>query len=204
MSEGQRKLLGMGPSSRPAATPARRRAPPEPLVTPPSRAARPFLQPIVTGEEQQLGQLRTPGSKGSARNVTPDQLQRMMEELDDHVDAAAAQTATGAADFGAFAGTSGVQPGVSLLAGGNTYRCVLSSRREKLCSSLVPVLFNQYRKHVLTNNIFFSCSPFADLRQYLEELLLRLSVPMGVSISPSLLSESQSCAKWELAKTLWR
>ncbi len=123
MSEGQRKLLGMGPSSRPAAPPVRTRAAAEPLVTPPSRAARPFLQPIVIGEEPQLGQLRTPGSKGSARNVTPDQLQRMMEELDEHVDAAAAQTATGAADYGAFAGAAGVQPGVSP-AGANTYRCV--------------------------------------------------------------------------------
>ncbi|KAL4514510.1 hypothetical protein Ndes2437B_g01024 [Nannochloris sp. 'desiccata'] len=122
LSEGQRKLLGMGPSSRPAAPPARTRSAAEPLVTPPSRAARPFLQPIVTGEEPQQGLLRTPGSKGSARNVTPDQLQRMMEELDEHVDAAAAQTATGAADYGAFAGASGVQPGVSSLGGGNTYR----------------------------------------------------------------------------------
>lgn len=121
MNEGQRKLLGMGPSSRPAAPPARIRPPPEPLVTPPSRAARPFLQPVATGEEPQLGQLRTPGSKGSAKNVTPDQLQRMIEELDEHVDAAAAQPATGAADYGAFAGASGVQPGALL--GANTYRC---------------------------------------------------------------------------------
>jgi hypothetical protein len=114
----------MGPSSRPAAQPIRNRPTAEPLVTPPSRAARPFLQPIITGEEPQLGQLRTPGSKGSAKNVTPDQLQRMMEELDEHVDAAAAQTATGATDYGAFAGASAVQPGVPSLGGANTYRRV--------------------------------------------------------------------------------
>lgn len=119
----------MGPSLRPAAAgPIRTRATAEPLVTPPNRATRPFLQPIVTGEEPQLGQLRTPGSKGSARNVTPDQLQRMMQELDEHVDIAAAQNATGAADYGAFSGAAGVQPGVSApLAGASTYRCVSSN-----------------------------------------------------------------------------
>ena len=123
-SDAQRKLLGFGPSKRPAGPPTGVQPRPagiEPLaVTPPSRTTRPMLQPVSTPGEAQPGQLRTAGSKGSARNVTPDQLQRMIQELEDHVDAA--QAPQGAADFGAFPGGAAVQAGVTPSAATNKYR----------------------------------------------------------------------------------
>ena len=64
--------------------------PAEPLVTPPpTTRSRAFLKPITVTEEPlysgQQAQARTPGS---ARHVTPDQLQRMMYELDSAADSA--------------------------------------------------------------------------------------------------------------------
>ena len=116
----------MGPAVRPVVAPLVGGQPraPEPLVTPPSKTTRSIMQPITIGEDVLSGQLQTPGSRGSARNVTPDQLHRMMLELDEHVDAAAQNAMGGPGEYGAgFAGaTGGVQPGVPSLSPANTYR----------------------------------------------------------------------------------
>lgn len=127
MGDKQRKLIGMGPSATarvPLAPPLPGQArAPELVVTPPSKTVRPMLQPIIIGEEPLGGQLHTPGSRGSARNVTPDQLQRMMLELDQHVDAAAQTAMGGPGEYGAaFPGGAGVQPGVPSLSPASTYR----------------------------------------------------------------------------------
>lgn len=126
LTEAQRQLLGLGAGARirgppGAALPAQ--PVPEPLITPPSKSTRPFVQATGLPEESQGAQLPfTPGSRGSkGGNVTPDQLQRILQEFDDQVNASTAAAnshAPAGQDFVAFGSPAvAVHPSPS-----NTYR----------------------------------------------------------------------------------
>lgn len=95
----------------------------EPLLTPPNRATRPLgLSITAPGGAEEVGppsaSLFTPGSRSSRGNVTPEQLQQILQDFEDQANATAAVTGSGqvpgAGDF--FGGQATLTPSA------NTYR----------------------------------------------------------------------------------